>query len=92
MASAAVGTNAFGLDVELFTRGTGDDKPRGESLVQKHLDKLQQVRFCLGSAQGTGVDMRRAAQPAQSCGSAGPRAGTADLHRSVGGRLGCQAS
>ncbi len=47
MAAGAVGTNAFGLDAELFTRGTGDDQPRGETLVQRHLNQLQAEKEAL---------------------------------------------
>jgi hypothetical protein len=34
----------MGLDANLFTRGGADAKPRGESLVQRHMDKLQQEK------------------------------------------------
>ncbi len=47
MAAAATapsaGNNQFGLDAELFTRGATVDKDRGESMVQKHMEKMQQV-------------------------------------------------
>ncbi|KAL6758148.1 hypothetical protein V8C86DRAFT_3018434 [Haematococcus lacustris] len=41
---AAVGSNQFGLDAQLFTRGTGEDRDRGGSMVQRHQEKLQEEK------------------------------------------------
>lgn len=41
--ATAVGSNAYGMDAEFYTRGTEPSQPRGESMVQKHLEKLQAV-------------------------------------------------
>lgn len=43
--ATTIGTNQYGLDAELFTRGGAESlmKERGESMVQKHQEKMQQV-------------------------------------------------